>query len=157
LLDLNGLVRTTSGLMGYDKRMSRVSLRLDLDSQLPAIYGVADQLTQVIMNLLINAADALASRAEGTREISLKSELCGNQVCFTVADNGSGMDKETLERAFEAFYTTKKSKGTGLGLSLCYSIITGHGGTIEIESTPGQGTRVKIFLPLPAEDGSDIL
>jgi len=55
LLDLNGLVRTTAGLMGYDKRMNRVSLRLNLDSQLPAIYGVADQLTQVIMNLLINA------------------------------------------------------------------------------------------------------
>ena len=155
LLDLNGLVRTTSGLMGYDKRMSRVSLRLDLDSQLPAIYGVADQLTQVIMNLLINAADALGSRAEGTREIALKSELSGNQVCFTVADNGSGMDKETLERAFEAFYTTKKSKGTGLGLSLCYSIITGHGGTIEIDSSPNQGTQVRIYLPVPLEEGGD--
>ena len=156
LLDLNGLVRTTSGLMGYDKRMSRVSLRLNLDSQLPAIYGVADQLTQVIMNLLINAADALGSRAEGTREIALRSELSGGQVCFTVTDNGGGMDQETLNRAFEAFYTTK-SKGTGLGLSLCYSIITGHGGTIEIDSAPGQGTQVRIFLPLPKDDGGDTL
>lgn len=157
LLDLNGLVRTTSGLMGYDKRMNRVSLRLDLNSQLPAIYGVADQLTQVIMNLLINAADALSTRAEGNREIILRSELCGGQLCFTVTDNGGGMDQETLDRAFEAFYTTKKSKGTGLGLSLCYSIITGHGGTIEIDSTAGQGTRVRIFLPLPRDDGSDTL
>ena len=156
LLDLNGLVRTTSGLMGYDKRMSRVSLRLNLDSQLPAIYGVADQLTQVIMNLLINAADALSSRAEGMREIALRSELSGDQVCFTVTDNGGGMDQETLNRAFEAFYTTK-SKGTGLGLSLCYSIITGHGGTIEIDSAPNQGTRVRIFLPVPTDDGSDNL
>jgi two-component system NtrC family sensor kinase len=137
--------------------MNRVSLRLDLDNQLPAVYGVADQLTQVIMNLLINAADALSSRAEGAREISLKSELSGNQVCLTVADNGSGMDQETLQRAFEAFYTTKKSKGTGLGLSLCYSIITGHGGTIEINSAPDQGTQVKVCLPLPADDGSDAL
>lgn len=156
LLDLNGLVRTTSGLMGYDKRMSRVSLRLNLDSQLPAIYGVADQLTQVIMNLLINAADALSSRADGTREIALRSELSGDQVCFTVSDNGSGMDQETLNRAFEAFYTTK-SKGTGLGLSLCYSIITGHGGTIEIDSAPSQGTSVRIFLPVPTDEGSDTL
>jgi two-component system, NtrC family, sensor kinase len=156
LLDLNGLVRTTSGLMGYDKRMNRVSLRLDLDSQLPAIYGVADQLTQVIMNLLINAADALSTRAEGTREIALRSELSGNQVCFSVTDNGDGMDQETLNRAFEAFYTTK-SKGTGLGLSLCYSIITGHGGTIEINAAPGQGTQVKIFLPVPSDDGDDTL
>lgn len=156
LLDLNGLVRTTSGLMGYDKRMNRVSLRLDLNSQLPAIYGVADQLTQVIMNLLINAADALGSRAEGAREITLRSELCGEQVCFSVSDNGGGMDPQTLNRAFEAFYTTK-SKGTGLGLSLCYSIITGHGGAIEIDSAPGQGTQVRIFLPLPKDDGSDTL
>lgn len=156
LLDLNGLVRTTSGLMGYDKRMNRVSLRLDLNSQLPAIYGVADQLTQVIMNLLINAADSLSARAEGSREITLKSELSGGQVCFTVTDNGSGMDQETLNRAFEAFYTTK-SKGTGLGLSLCYSIVTGHGGTIEIDSAPGRGTRVRIFLPLPTDDGGDTL
>ena len=157
LLDLNGLVRTTSGLMGYDKRMSRVSLRLNLDSQLPAIYGVADQLTQVIMNLLINAADALSTRADGTREIALRSELSGDQVCFTVTDNGGGMDRETLDRAFEAFYTTKKSKGTGLGLSLCYSIITGHGGTIEIDSAPGQGTQVRIYLPVPKDDEGDNL
>ena len=66
------------------------------------------------------------------------------------------MDMETLNRAFEAFYTTK-SKGTGLGLSLCYSILTGHGGTIEIDSTPGKGTQVRISLPLPKDDGSDTL
>jgi two-component system NtrC family sensor kinase len=123
---------------------------------LPAIYGVADQLTQVIMNLLINAADALSTSAEDTREIALRSELAGDQVCFSVTDNGGGMDQETLNRAFEAFYTTK-SKGTGLGLSLCYSIITGHGGTIEINAAPGQGTQVKIFLPVPTDDGDETL
>ncbi|MBI3479250.1 MAG: GHKL domain-containing protein [Nitrosomonadales bacterium] len=156
LLDLNGLVRTTAGLMGYDKRMNRVNLKLDLDSQLPAIYGVADQLTQVIMNLLINAADALSSREEGKREITLRTEQSGKNVYFSVIDNGGGMDQETLSRAFEAFFTTK-SKGTGLGLALCYSIITGHGGTIEIDSTPGEGTRVQVILPLPTEDGDDTL
>ncbi len=62
------------------------------------------------------------------------------------------MDMETLNRAFEAFYTTK-SRGTGLGLSLCYSILTGHGGSIEIDSTEGTGTQVRIFLPLPADGG----
>ncbi len=157
LLDLNGLLRTTSGLMGYDKRMNRVSLQLDLNNQLPAIYGVADQLTQVIMNLLINAADAVGSKEEGEREISIRSVLSADNVSFAVADNGSGMDQETLNRAFEAFYTTKRNKGTGLGLSLCYSIITGHGGTIEINSAPGQGTQVRVCLPLPKDDGSDNL
>jgi len=154
LLDLNGLVRTTAGLMGYDKRMHRVKLQLDLDNQLPAIYGVADQLTQVIMNLLINAADALGSTEKHDREITLQSEVAGGNVCLTVTDNGSGMDTDTLNRAFEAFYTTK-SRGTGLGLSLCYSIMTGHGGTIEIASTPGIGTQVRISLPFPKDDGGD--
>ncbi len=151
LLDLNGLVRTTAGLMGYDKRMRRVNLRLNLDSQLPAIYGVADQLTQVIMNLLINAADALESVDNRAQEITLQTEVVNGNVRLTVADNGSGIDKETLSRVFEAFFTTKR-KGNGLGLSLCYSIITGHGGTIEIDSTPGEGTKVLVLLPLPTDE-----
>jgi two-component system NtrC family sensor kinase len=156
LLDINGLVRTTSGLMGYDKRMNKVSVRLELDNQLPAIYGVADQLTQVIMNLLINAADALSLK-EGEREIILRSEIFGDNVSLTVADNGGGMDQETLNRAFEAFFTTKKNKGTGLGLSLCYSIINGHGGTIEIDSTLNEGTQVRISLPLPTDNEGDTI
>jgi two-component system NtrC family sensor kinase len=151
LLDLNGLVRTTAGLMGYDKRMRRVNLRLNLDSQLPAIYGVADQLTQVIMNLLINAADALETTDGRAQEIILNTEVVGGNVRLTVADNGCGISKDTLSRVFEAFFTTKR-KGNGLGLSLCYSIVTGHGGTIEIDSTPGEGTKVQLILPLPADE-----
>ena len=156
LLDLNGLARTTAGLMSYDKRMQRVNLLLQLDSQLPAIYGVADQLTQVIMNLLINAADAFESVENRDQEIVLRSEVSEGNVRLSVTDNGCGMDQGTLNRAFEAFYTTKK-RGTGLGLSLCYSIITGHGGTIEIDSTPGKGTRVQATLPLPANGEGDTL
>jgi two-component system NtrC family sensor kinase len=156
LLDLNGLLRTTAGLMSYDKRMQWVNLRLNLDNQLPAIYGVADQLTQVIMNLLINAADALESTENRTQEIILQSEVIAGNVRLSVTDNGCGMNQDTLNRAFEAFFTTK-SRGTGLGLSLCYSIITRHGGTIEIDSTPGEGTRVQATLPLPAYDGGDTL
>jgi signal transduction histidine kinase len=154
LLDLNGLVRTTAGLMGYDKRMRRVNLRLNLDSQLPAIYGVADQLTQVIMNLLINAADALETSDNRAQEIILHTEVVSRNARLTVADNGSGISKETLSRVFEAFFTTKR-KGNGLGLSLCYSIITGHGGTIEIDSTPGEGTKVQVILPLPPDEEGD--
>lgn len=156
LLSLNELVRTSAGLMGYDKRMHGVNLQLDLDNQLPAIYGVADQITQVIMNLLINAADALEPVKEHPREIILRSEVSGGKVCLTVLDNGCGMSRDTLNRAFEAFFTTK-SKGTGLGLALCYSIITGHGGTIEIDSAPGKGTRVRAILPLPTDEGGDTL
>lgn len=147
LLDLNELVRVSAGLMGYDKRMQMVNLRLDLDSQLPAIYGVADQLTQVVMNLLINAADALRSVEDRPWEITLSSEVYEGNVRLVVADNGCGMSKDTINRAFEAFFTTKSS-GTGLGLSLCYSIITEHGGTIEIDSALGEGTQVRLTLPV---------
>ena len=156
LLDLNGLVRTTAGLMGYDKRMRRVNLRLNLDSQLPAINGVADQLTQVIMNLLINAADALETTVDRAQEITLNTEVIGSNVRLTVADNGCGINKETLGRVFEAFFTTKR-RGNGLGLSLCYSIVTGHGGTIEINSTPGIGTQVQVLLPLPTNEDADTI
>jgi signal transduction histidine kinase len=151
LLDLNSLVRTTSGLMGYDKRMHKVNLQLSLDSQLPAIYGVADQLTQVIMNLLINAADALELKNDRSPEIVVQTKVLIDKVCLSVKDNGCGMDPSTLNRVFEAFFTTKR-KGTGLGLALCYSIISGHNGIIEIDSTLGEGTQVFVNLPLPTED-----
>lgn len=151
LLDLNSLVRTTSGLMGYDKRMHRVNLQLNLDNQLPAIYGVADQLTQVIMNLLINAADALESTKDRALEITVQTEVLVDKVYLSVKDNGCGMNQATLNRVFEAFFTTKR-RGTGLGLALCYSIITGHNGTIEIDSILGEGTKVLLTLPLPTEN-----
>jgi signal transduction histidine kinase len=151
LLDLNALIRTTSGLMSYDKRMQKVNLQLNLDSQLPAIEGVADQLTQVIMNLLINAADALESVSDRVQEIAVQTKILENSVQMIVSDTGSGIDKNTLGRVFEAFFTTKR-RGTGLGLALCYSIVTGHQGTIEIDSTLGEGTQVLVTLPLPNDE-----
>ena len=132
--------------------MRKIKLELRLDSQLPAIYGVADHLTQVIMNLLINAADALeTAHDQRSKEITLNTISGQDYVQLSVTDNGCGMNQDTLSRVFEAFFTTK-SKGNGLGLSLCYSIITGHGGTIDIASIPGEGTQVKVILPLPTPE-----
>lgn len=149
LLDLNAQLRSTSSLIRYDKRLRQVELSLELDRNLPAIFGVADQLTQVIMNLLINAMDALEPVTDRQPTIVISTKVEGERVCLTVEDNGPGMETEILERAFEAFFTTKPAgKGTGLGLSLCYSIMKKHGGNIEIESTPGKGTRVQAYFPL---------
>ena len=149
LLDLNAQLRSTASLIRYDKRLRGVELRLELDHNLPAIHGVADQLTQVIMNLLINAMDALEMVKDRSPIVVISTRQEGERVCMRVADNGAGMDKEVLERAFEAFYTTKPAgKGTGLGLSLCYSIMKNHGGSIEIDSTPGAGTQVNVYFPL---------
>lgn len=149
LLDLNAQLRSTSSLIRYDKRLQHVTLRLDLDSQLPAIYGVADQLTQLIMNLLINAMDALEGVQGRAPTIVISTRSDTERASVVIEDNGHGIAQETLNRVFEAFFTTKPAgKGTGLGLSLCYSIAKTHGGTIEIDSTLGKGTRVQVFFSL---------
>lgn len=148
LLDLNGLLRSTSSLMRYDHRLRRVILNFDLDDQLPAIYGVADQLTQVIMNLLVNAMDALGEVFDRGPEITIATRAQGAQVCLSIEDNGSGMDSKTLTRVFEAFFTTKAvGQGTGLGLSLCYSIMQKNGGSVTLDSTLGVGTCARVFFP----------
>lgn len=148
-LDLNAQLRSTSSLIRYDKRLRQVELRLDLDPQLPAIYGVGDQLSQVIMNLLINAMDALEPVTDRPSVIAISTRVDEGRVCMAVEDNGPGMEKEILDRAFEAFFTTKPAgKGTGLGLSLCYSIMKNHGGSIEIDSALGVGTCVRAYFPI---------
>ncbi|MEI8170715.1 MAG: ATP-binding protein [Rhodoferax sp.] len=149
LLDLNAQLRSTASLIRYDKRLSKISLQFNLDSQLPAIYGVADQLTQMIMNLVINGMDALEGIQDRPPTITITTSVEAERACLMITDNGMGMNQKILNRAFEAFFTTKSAgKGTGLGLSLCYSIAQAHGGTIEIESTPGEGTKVTVFFPL---------
>lgn len=149
LLDLNSHLRSTTSLIRYDKRLRGVDLKLELDPALPAIYGVADQYTQVIMNLLINAMDALEPVKEKQPQIVISTRQDGERVLMVVEDNGPGMEPEVRERAFDAFFTTKPAgKGTGLGLSLCYSIMNNHGGSIDIDSAPGAGTRVRVYFPI---------
>ena len=149
LLDLNALLRSTASLLRYDKRLRQVALKLELDDQLPAIFGVADQFTQVVMNLLINSMDALEDVTDRTPVITLTTHAEAQWARLTVQDNGRGMNEKTLNRAFEAFYTTKAvGKGTGLGLSLCYSIMQKNGGSISIDSTPGVGTSVQVLFAL---------
>lgn len=155
LLDLNSLVIGTCNLMRYDRRWRGIDIQLDLDSNLPAVEGVPDQLMQVAMNLLVNAVDALDDVQGRTPEIRISTgvDMARNGVMLVIRDNGHGMDEATQRRATEAFFTTKGiGKGTGLGLFLCHSIVTAHkGGEIQFESARGAGTTVKVFLPL----GSD--
>ncbi len=153
LLDLNGIVRNASRLMKYDKRFRMVNLQLNLDDDLPAVPGIGDQLLQVVMNLLINSADASLGKEGRTPTITCSTYKEDDVVILSVADNGNGMDKKTMEHAFEAFYTTKPAgKGTGLGLSLCHAIAEGHGGTIDIKSELGKGSTVRVILPLEGNE-----
>ncbi len=152
LLDLNALVRSTCGFVRYDKRFHGVELNLDLDAQLPAIHAVADHLTQVLMNLLINAADATGGIAGRKPSITVKTESSGGEVVLVVEDNGCGMDAETLARAFDEAFTTKPpGQGSGLGLFMCRSLIAAEGGRIELDSESGRGTRALTRLPRSAQ------
>jgi signal transduction histidine kinase len=149
LLNLNGLIENTNRFMRFDKRLRNVDIVLDLNPGLPAIYGVSDQLVQLLMNLMINAADAMEDgRAEISR-INISTFRVGSGVGLQIEDNGHGMDDDTLENALDPFFTTKGAgKGTGLGLPLCYTVASEHGGTITLESKPGQGARVRVILPV---------
>jgi len=114
--------------------------------ELPPVRCVPGQLNQVFMNLLVNAAQAIEQH--GT--ITLRSGSEGDQVWIEVTDSGRGMTPEVQKRVFEPFFTTKPvGKGTGLGLSLAYDIIVKkHGGSIDLESAPGQGTTFRVRLPV---------
>lgn len=154
LVDLNGLIRSTVNLMRYDRRLKHMQLELELDPNLPAVTGIADQITQVVMNLIINATDACENVPQGEAKIVIGTRIDGDRIDASVKDNGSGMDRDTLVQATEAFYTTKAAgKGTGLGLSLCDSIISRHNGRLYIESVVGEGTTVHFTLSL--DQGGD--
>jgi signal transduction histidine kinase len=119
-------------------------------SPVPAISGDANQLHQVIVNLVSNAAHAIGD-AVGTITIGVRAEPDGRSLRFWVADTGCGMDEATKARIFEPFFTTKEvGKGSGLGLAVVHGIVKDHGGRIEVESASGRGTRFDVILPLAA-------
>ena len=115
-------------------------------------WGIAIQLQQVLLNLILNAAEAMGSAEEGARELSIRTEQDGPGVLVTVRDSGPGIDPEHLDRVFDAFYTTKSS-GTGMGLSICRSIINAHGGKLWAEANQPRGAVFQFTLP-PADEGS---
>jgi len=113
---------------------------------IPDIQCLPSQINQVVMNLVVNAAQAMGE-ARGC--ITIRSGVAGEQVWLEVADNGSGIPPQTLQRIFEPFFTTKPvGQGTGLGLSLSYGIVQKHGGRIEVDSVVGQGTTFRVTLPI---------
>jgi len=149
LIDVNSIIRSTCHLVRFDKRWQSISLALDLDSQIPAVMGYKDQMSHLIVNLLVNAADAVAERPAEKSQVSIRTETSARRLLITVEDNGVGMTPEVAAHATEAFFTTKRpGKGTGLGLSLCDSIVKSHHGELTIRSVPGVGTAMIVSLPI---------
>lgn len=136
-----------------------VCLETDLSKSAHQVYASAEQIEQVVMNLVVNAVDAMDGRGNvriGTGNVSVDNHsykacgqnFSGNYVQISVRDNGIGMDPEIQTRIFDPFFTTKAvGKGTGLGLSTAYGIITGSGGHISCQSEPGAGTEFQVYLP----------
>jgi signal transduction histidine kinase/ActR/RegA family two-component response regulator len=150
-VELNRVVE--SALKMTEKHVAaRATLTVKV-AEVPKVTAVEGRLQQVLMNLLINAADAIADTPEGRGEVHVSVACSGLQhVCLEVRDTGVGMSPEVLARAFDPFFTTKPAgKGTGLGLSICHGLVTAMGGSIEVESEPGVGTTVRLQLLRAAE------
>jgi signal transduction histidine kinase len=150
LLDLNALIESTCGFIAYDARFAGVTFEQDLDRDIPAITAVADHITQILMNVLINAADAMDPASQpGQRRIQISTRVAGDNVHLSVTDNGLGMSPEVLAKAFDESFTTKPAgKGRGIGLFLCKALVKKDGGRIELTSTLGVGTSLSLFLSL---------
>jgi signal transduction histidine kinase len=121
-----------------------IAVQLEVSAGLPPVYGRAEQLEQVFLNVLVNAWHAMP---EGGTLTIAAAVTTGETVRLSFGDTGVGMAAEVLARAFEPFYSTKGERGTGLGLAICKRIIESHQGMMYLESTPGGGTTVILELP----------
>lgn len=150
LLDLNRLVRSTCGFIRYDKRFRGMEFEEVLDANLPAVTAVADHITQVLMNLLLNAADAAEGITDSARlRIRIGTRKVGDTVHLSVTDYGRGMNAEVLAHAFDESFTTKPpTRGRGIGLYVCKSLIEKMGGRIDLASVPGEGTTATVAIPI---------
>jgi len=150
LININELVRNTCNFVGFDHRFRRLELVLKLDPDLPAVHAVADHVVQVLMNILINAADALENCTDRPPVIAISTHPHDGAVRIAVSDNGCGISSANIDKVFVEYFTTKaQGRGSGLGLALCRSLIGSAGGDITIKSRTGEGTTVAISLPLP--------
>lgn len=149
-LDIAALLREVMSLVRGEVVGKGVVLTLDCPDQLPRVAGNHAQVQQVLLNLLLNAFDAVANNAPSARQVVVTAQALQGIVQIAVSDNGTGMDAEAQARAFTPFYTTKP-KGMGLGLSISRSIAQSHGGSLLMTSSPGSGSTFRLVLPAVTE------
>ncbi len=149
LNNINGIITETLSILEKHVNFQNITIIRDLAPGIPNSYMDVNQIKSVINNLAVNAADAMP--VNGRLHITTELDQEGRTIIITVADNGTGIEEENLNRIFDPFFTTKDTgKGTGLGLAVTYGIIQRHNGTIEVKSIPGQGTTFTIKLPVTA-------
>ena len=153
-LDINNVIREVIALVQLELVSHGVSLRTELAPALPQVLADRVQLQQVIINLMMNAIEAMQSVMERPRNLTIRSQLDEErQVLVTVEDCGVGVSAENVDQLFSAFFTTKSS-GLGMGLSICRSIVEAHGGRIWAANNAGPGATFQFTLPLQQEDAS---
>lgn len=147
-LQVNTVVERALFLLKHHARFKQLTVQAELGTDLANVHASSEQLIQVMIALLMNAADAMPQY--GHVLIRTRAAPRGaNHVVIEVQDEGSGMTRNEVARIFEPFYTTKEpGRGTGLGLAICHGIVADHGGRIEVLSEPGKGTRFTILLPV---------
>ena len=145
--DLNEAINEVIVMVRSAIDRNRVSVRTRFMEDLISVRGDRVQLQQVVLNLILNAVEAMSSVEEGARELSISTEQSQTSgVLVAVRDSGPGIDPEHLERVFKPFYTTKTS-GIGMGLSICRSIIDAHGGRLWAEANQPRGAVFQFTLP----------
>ncbi|MCP5066310.1 MAG: GHKL domain-containing protein, partial [bacterium] len=153
LVDVGAGLRSTLRLLGHRLREAGVEAQLEVEAGLVLVPGDAGGLNQVFLNLLKNAIEAFEGR-DGT--VSVRARMAEEQLEVCVQDSGPGIDPDIQARLFEPFFTTKGAgQGSGLGLAMCQRIVRDHGGQIEFTSEPGEGTLVRVTLPVETRGGVD--
>ena len=143
--DVHTLIDHTVTLVENQARFQNIKISKEFKTEIPMLFVDGDQIQQVFMNIIINAADAMGGNG-GT--LTIKTDLNNGIAEISFSDTGCGINKEHLSKLFTPFFTTKETgKGTGLGLAISYGIIQSHGGEIEAESELGKGSIFRIKLP----------
>src|SRR5204863_8861238 len=149
--DIADLMNRVLALRSYEFRLNAIELETDFEPGLPPVLGDGGQLQQALLNLLLNAEQAMRARTTRRIRVGARHVAEADAVEIFIADSGHGIPDENLRRIFDPFFTTREvGEGTGLGLSICYGIVRDHGGRIAVDSRVGQGTTFKVLLPARA-------
>ena len=156
--DLNAIVKTTISLVSHKLALGNVEVKLNLAENLPVVPCDSSQMQQVVMNLIMNAAEATYRKGHGNVTITTRAQADGSKVVLEVVDNGEGIAPESLSKIFDPFFSTKEEgKSVGLGLAVVYGIVDSHGGDIEVKSKRGEGSMFRVVLPLsPEQEAAEI-